>query len=308
MTSYTSSVSLEDERHQTLRDAIVKLCLELCPMDGPPAVIRTDPAPGFKALVDDPLLSQVKNPNKNRIAERAVQELEAELLRQEPLGAAVSPLTLAVATSALNSRIRSRGLSSREMWTQRDQFSNQQLPLADDHLIALQHEQRLSNHPPSECSKAPLHNRRPTHLIVVGDLVYLHSDRNKSRAYDRYLIVAIDPPFCDIKKFIGSQLRGSSYRVKLTKCFKVPSDLADPLHAPCQCRGHDDSDDEDDPDTTPHPPPSLPDIPDAISASAQHLTNTPPCVTPPAPAFPADRIMDNSAAQPFALRTPLWRR
>ena len=55
MTSYTSSVSLEDERHQTLRDAIVKLCLELRPMDGPPAVIRTEPAPGFKALVDEPL-------------------------------------------------------------------------------------------------------------------------------------------------------------------------------------------------------------------------------------------------------------
>ena len=199
MTSYTSSVSLEDERHQTLRDAIVKLCLELCPMDGPPAVIRTDPAPGFKALVDDPLLSQVKNPNKNRIAERAVQELETELLRQEPLGAAVSPLTLAVATSALNSRICSCGLSLREMWTQPDQFSNQQLPLADDHLIALQHEQHLSNHPPSERSKAPLNNRRPAHLIVVGDLVYLHSDRYKSQACDRYLIVAIDPPFCDIK-------------------------------------------------------------------------------------------------------------
>ena len=44
VTSYTSSVSLEDERHQTLRDVIVKLCLELRPMDGPSAVIRTDPA------------------------------------------------------------------------------------------------------------------------------------------------------------------------------------------------------------------------------------------------------------------------
>ena len=139
VTSYTSSVSLEDERHQTLRNAIVKLCLELRPMDGPPAVIRTDPAPVFTALVNDPLLKkhritielgQAKNPNKNPVAERAVQELETELLRQEPLGGAVSLLTLAVATSALNSPIRSRGLPSREMWTQRDQFSNQQLPLS----------------------------------------------------------------------------------------------------------------------------------------------------------------------------------
>ena len=77
-------------------------------------MIRTDPAPGFKALVNDPLikkhritinLGQAKNPNKNPAAERAVQELETELLRQESLGGAV-------ATSALNLRIRSRGLSS----------------------------------------------------------------------------------------------------------------------------------------------------------------------------------------------------
>ena len=312
VTSYTSIVSHEDERHQTLRDAIVKLCLKMRPMDGPPAVIHTDPAPGFRALVDDPLLKkyritielgQPKNPNKNPVAERAVQELEMELLRQEPLGGVVSPLTLAVATSALNSRIRSRGLCLREMWTQRDQFSNQQLPLANDHLIAFQHELRLSTHPHSECTKAPLQQRRPTPLIDVGDLVYLHSDLNKSRARDRYLVVAIDPPFCDIKKFIRSQLRSSSYHVKLSECFKVPSDLADTLHVPRPCRGHD-LDDEDSPDTTPHPPPSLPDIPDAISASAQHLSNTPRCVTPPAPACPADHVMDDTAALPSSPKDP----
>ena len=31
-------------------------------------------------------LGQAKNPNKNPVAEGAVQELETELLRQEPLG------------------------------------------------------------------------------------------------------------------------------------------------------------------------------------------------------------------------------
>ena len=94
-------------------------------------------------------------------------------------------------------------LTSREIGTQRDQFSNQQLPLGDDHLIALQHEQHLSNYPDSECSKGPLRHKHPTPLIDVGDLVYLYSDRNKFRARDRYLVLAIDPPFCDIKKFIG---------------------------------------------------------------------------------------------------------
>lgn len=77
MTSYTCSLFLENERHQTVRDAIIKLCLEMRLMDGPPAVIRTDPAPGLKALLNDPLLKkhrvtivlgQPKNPNKNPVA------------------------------------------------------------------------------------------------------------------------------------------------------------------------------------------------------------------------------------------------
>ena len=158
-----------------------------------------------RILVDDKFLQKhritlelgcAKNPNKNPVAEKAILELEGELLREDPLGGAVTPLALTIATTALNSRIRSRGLSSREMWSQRDQFSNAQISLPDDVLITTQHKQRLKNHPYSECSKAPqphTHNRA-TVQIDVGDLVYLHSDMNKSRAQDRYLVVAIDPP------------------------------------------------------------------------------------------------------------------
>ena len=162
VTAYTVTLLLTDECHQTLRDGLIQLCIQLRPMDGPPAVIRTDPAPGFKALVDDKLLHQhritlelgrAKNPNKNPVAEKAILELEGELLRQDPLGGAVTQLTLSVATASLNSRVQ--GLSSREMWTQRDQFTNDQIPLEDNNLILTQHKQRLKNHPHSEQSKAP---------------------------------------------------------------------------------------------------------------------------------------------------------
>ena len=49
------------------------------PLDGPPAVVRTDPAPGFKALTEDQQLKHhritkdlrhAKNHNKNPVAER----------------------------------------------------------------------------------------------------------------------------------------------------------------------------------------------------------------------------------------------
>ena len=65
---------IDNEHRDTLRDALIRLCIEMRPLDGPPAVIRTDPAPGFRSLLNDELLQQhrlsleigrVKNPNKN---------------------------------------------------------------------------------------------------------------------------------------------------------------------------------------------------------------------------------------------------
>ena len=47
----------------------------------------------------------------------------------------VSNLTLAQATNNLNNKIRSQGLSSREMLLQRDHFSNKQIPVSDQQLI-----------------------------------------------------------------------------------------------------------------------------------------------------------------------------
>ena len=80
VTSFTATTLLEDERHNTLRDALIRLCVQMRPLDGPSVVIRTDPASGFKALTDDLLLKHhriiieignAKNGNKNPVAERA---------------------------------------------------------------------------------------------------------------------------------------------------------------------------------------------------------------------------------------------
>ena len=53
VTSFTATTLLEDERHHIQRDAIIRLCAQLRPLDGPSAVLRTDLAPGFKALAED---------------------------------------------------------------------------------------------------------------------------------------------------------------------------------------------------------------------------------------------------------------
>ena len=274
VTSFTLSSLIDDERKETLRGALIRLCVGLCPLDGPFAVIRTDPAPGFAALAGDEVLAShrlvievgnAKNINKNPVAERAVQEVQQEVLRLEPNCRVVTPLLLSIAIARLNSRVRSRGLSAREMLLQRDQFSHRQLPVVDQDLILGQHAQRIANHPFSMRSKVPSGRTPIPPDIHSGDLVYLYGDRNKSQARDRYLVASVDGAWCNVRKFTGSQLRRTSYRVRLSDCYKVrgPS-------VPLDCVGVLASDDE-----VEDPVPPCPDIPPAIAEPP--LTPSPLC-------------------------------
>ena len=110
--SVTSACIVDNECHATLREVLLWLCAALRPPDGLTVTFRTDPAPGFQALAKDTSLQQhgividlgrTKNKNKNPLAEKAVQELRAEILRQDPSGDPMSPLNLALAVSHLNS-------------------------------------------------------------------------------------------------------------------------------------------------------------------------------------------------------------
>ena len=294
VTSFTSSLLIDNECHDTLRSALACLCSQQTPLDGPNTVIRVDPAPGFMALSDDKVLrslhisleiGRIKNKNKNPVAEKAIAELLDELLRQEPGNGPVTPLQLALATARLNSRIRSRGLSSREMMFQRNQFTNESLPISDRDLITAQHRQRTINHPFSERSKSSGHVTPLPHLSV-GDIVYLSVDKSKLQPRARYLIVSIDGPWCFIRKFAGAQLRSTSYKVKLSECYCVPS--FDHNHLQPVCEGSDEEYEATTPDYLPPPePPATPDIitnpldisiqvsqPDTIHISSPSLDNT----------------------------------
>ncbi|MCG7876681.1 MAG: RNase H-like domain-containing protein [Candidatus Thiodiazotropha endolucinida] len=233
ISSYTVACIIENEKHDTMRDALARLCLELHPLNGPNAVIRVDPAPCFVALRNDAVLKQlhisleigrVKNVNKNPVAEKAISELRAEFLRQHPGGGSVTQLELATAIARLNSRIRYSGLSSREVWTQRNQYTHDQIPLSDREIIIQQNRNRVQNHPHSEASKHKSQKILKSDSITVGDLVYLYGDRDKSCARNRYLVVSVDGEWCFVKKFVGNTLRASSYKVKISECYRVPAD------------------------------------------------------------------------------------
>ena len=106
--SFTASCLVHDEKHNTLSDALTQLIVDLHPLDGPRAIIRVDPSPGFQSMANNDSLNhlkvtidvgRVKNKNKNRVAEKAVRELEEELIRPEPGVRPVSAAGLALVTA-----------------------------------------------------------------------------------------------------------------------------------------------------------------------------------------------------------------
>ncbi len=57
-TSFTVTCFIPDERSDSLREATISTCAPYCPLYGPPAVIRTDPAPAFVSLSNDHTLDR----------------------------------------------------------------------------------------------------------------------------------------------------------------------------------------------------------------------------------------------------------
>ena len=109
--SCTSAMIIPDESAGSLRSAIL---LTTSMLHTSSSIVRVANASGFQSLGEDRSLAshditldfcRVKNVNKNPVAEKGNQELEIELLRQDPSGAPVPALQLDKAVCSLNSRI-----------------------------------------------------------------------------------------------------------------------------------------------------------------------------------------------------------
>ena len=184
---------IQSEKDEDLRNALIVLCSQLRSLHDGGATVRVDPAPGFCALAIDPILlahgitGRFKNPNKDPVAERAIAELDLELLNLSPEGRPVFDVTLALtATANANSRIRRDGLSAREVWTQCDQLTGEQLPIVDRQLILSQNYSRQQNHAPSAQSKTRGRTNLSSAVVSVGNLLFLKGDRDKLKAREKY--------------------------------------------------------------------------------------------------------------------------
>ena len=232
-TSFTLAEIVNDETAEVIANSLLRMCCILRPASMKGLTIRVDPASSCRSLfsnVNSVLekrnihleLGRALNKNKNPVAEKAVKELSRELLIMVSDTQDVTPTTLSLAVANLNARVRAPGLSSHELWTQRDQMSGEQLPFHDDELINEQHQRRKRNHASSELSKSggkPMHE---TPNIGRGSLVYLYTDRSKEHRRPRYLVISVSNGMCKLRRFTKKYFGFRTYDAKLEECFTVP--------------------------------------------------------------------------------------
>lgn len=229
LTSFTTAKIIPNEQKDCLKSAIIETTADLKSANG--SVIRVDGAVAFQSLARDMSLAKhglvieigrLKNRNKNPIAEKAIQELELELKKQHPEGGPVTTSQLATVVATLNSRVRTRGLSAKEMLFQRDNMTGEQLNFLDKNLAKEQYNQRSQNHTPSAKSQAPKGKNASRYSVSLGDLVYLKCDGDKHTARDRYIVTSCESEYLKVKKLAGPQFRSKDYKLKYSEIYPVP--------------------------------------------------------------------------------------
>ena len=270
LTQYTHGCILANETGQDIMTAIIKLIVDKVPDYG--TTIRTDNASTFQKVssmsnVPGSWLEKFNiriemgdtfNHNRNPIAENLVKECHKEINKA---GFADSPLDecqLAVVIRNINSRIRNRGLSAKEMCFMRDQATNRNIAHNDDQLQASQKEKRIQSH-----NKVP-----PVKVTYdTGDTVMIKDQLSKTKPREKFIVV--DPDISEThvkvqkqdKNFFTRQYNVAKHQlVKMPRKAKIRArkKLAETSHLyhlkPLQCQiplhAFDSASDSDDQDST----------------------------------------------------------
>ena len=229
LSQFTITKIILDETADTLRDAIVAAVLDYMPEQG--SIIQVDCSTGLQTLaaecnMDNSILyrlgikidlGRVHNVNKNPIAENAIREFHKERLRLKSNAGPINEIERAMITKNMNSRIRTRGLTAKEMALQRDQISNKSKPVDDIKLATEQLNDRLDNH--------PKHVTVSKYRFAVGDNVFLKKGKSKLKGRDMYKITNLfligEEEWATINKSEW-QLRNKRYDVKISELIPVP--------------------------------------------------------------------------------------
>ena len=160
------------------------------------------------------------------MVDKAIQELEHELLKAGHSKAPVTNLQLQNSVNTLNSRIRNRGLSAKEILFQRDQQSLEQINIDDAVLATEQRQNRTYNHPFSAQSKASGKDYAMPSNFKVGDLVFIKSERDKNKARDRFIITSITGNSAHIQK-LNDKFMARQYQGPLTAVYPISVQIPD---------------------------------------------------------------------------------
>ena len=124
-----------------------------------------------------------KNINKNSVAEKAIQELEEELVKISPDGSQIDNLTLAKATHQLNCKIRHTHRSAKELIMKRNQFTGDDIEVDDLEVSDKQFKTRQNKNKQklNRTDKQKERKEEKQTEFKVGDIVFIISDKNKHR-------------------------------------------------------------------------------------------------------------------------------
>ena len=226
LSQFTTSKIIPDETADSLRDAIVAATVEFMPQSG--AIVQVDCAPGLQTLakesnMDGSVLKKLGividmgrtlNINKNPIAENCVKEFHKERLRLNIPSGKISEIDRSLITKNMNSRVRERGFTPKEMALNRDQIDNRLKPVSDQELSAEQMKRRILKH------NKPTPQKEPD--IRVGDDVFVKNDKSKYRGREKYKVTKLfeinEERWAIIQK-INEKFMSKEYEVKLTEIF-----------------------------------------------------------------------------------------
>ena len=210
---YVTTAILASETGPDLKEGIISTTSSI--RSSSSITIRCDNAPGFQSITKHEdlndlgisvELSDSKNKNGVAIVDKAIQELQKELVILSPEGTKIDSKLLAKATMALNSRIRNRDLSAHEIMFCREQNTGENFKLDDEVFADRKTEMKRKNHKYSEKAKFGQGNESmPPKDLKVGDFVHIKEERDKHKLRDRYLVKNILSGEATLLKLLHSE-------------------------------------------------------------------------------------------------------
>ena len=223
LTSYTDATLIANQTKAALKNGIITLIARMKLGDN--CLIRIDNHSSLASLKTDKSLEPMgiklitgypKNINKNATAEKAIRELREQMVKLSPHGGQVDSSTLARAVAFLNDIIRHSGFSAKELLYSREKTTGTNITLKDEQLSQEQHDKRLGSHASSASYSSRNSPPVTTPSLAVGDLVFIKSERSKSKARDSYMVISLDhnTKIACIQKFPMSNFRHHPIQVE----------------------------------------------------------------------------------------------